>query len=185
MQENQGKTMDREKLQMCRTAVRKSVYCRSAEIERMMLLYGAELMASPGMQLEKTFLQHGAVSVFEHSVNVACLCLWLAFLMKCTVNYGALVKGALLHDYFLYDWHVPDASHRLHGFTHPGQAVKNAERDFGLSVIERDMIRTHMFPMTPVPPRYRESRILCMADKIAAAQETAAGLWGMLLPAQA
>lgn len=175
--------MDKEKLQTCRTAVRRSVYCRNAEIERLMLLYGAGLMASPGMELEKTFLQHGTVSVFEHSVNVACLCLWIALLMKCTVDYAALVKGALLHDYFLYDWHLPDASHRLHGFTHPSCAAKNAERDFGLSAVERDMIRTHMFPLTPIPPRYTESRILCMADKIAAAQETAAGFAGILLPA--
>ena len=176
--------MEKDTLQACRQAVRRSAYCRNTQIEELMLLYGAELIASPGMQLEKTFLQHGTVSVFEHSINVACLCLWIALLMKCSVSYAALVKGALLHDYFLYDWHLPDRTHRLHGFTHPRRAAENAERDFGLTRVERDMIRTHMFPMTLIPPRYTESRILCAADKIVAAQETAAGFAGVLLPAQ-
>ena len=33
-----------------------------------------------------------------------------------------LIRGALLHDYFLYDWHIPDKEnpHKLHGFYHPG-----------------------------------------------------------------
>ena len=50
--------------------------------------------------------------------------------------------------------------------------MKNARRDFELNEIEQDMIRKHMFPLNPVPPKYRESWILCMADKICASKET-------------
>lgn len=179
--------MDRSKLEnrleKRQAAVRSSIFCRNAQIEELMLLYGGELLNAPRLQLEKQFLQHGSVSVFEHSVNVACTCLWIALALHLRVDYASLVKGALLHDYFLYDWHVPDPSHRLHGFTHPKRASENAARDFGLNAVERDMIRKHMFPLTPIPPRYTESRILCLADKIAAAQETAAGFAGALLPA--
>ena len=71
---------------------------------------------------------------------------------------------------------MPDKSHRLHAFYHAGRAAHNAQRDFGLNDIERNMIRSHMFPLGRVLPRYRESLILCAADKLRAAGETAAGL---------
>ena len=108
---------------------------------RKLLRYGADILYSPGMQLEKDFLQHGEVSVFAHSIAVACVCLLLARLLhrclKIRLNERALVRGALLHDYFLYDWHVPDKSHRLHGFFHARRALRNASRDFALGEIER------------------------------------------------
>ena len=38
--------------------------------------------------------------------------------------------------------------------------------------IEEDMIKHHMFPLTPCPPKYREGWLLCLADKICATRET-------------
>ena len=93
----------------------------------------------------------------------------------------ALVRGALLHDYFLYDWHEKDASHRWHGFHHPAAALKNASADFGLSPRERDVIAKHMFPLTLRPPRFRESWIVCLADKWCALEETLAVRLGLTL----
>ena len=87
----------------------------------------------------------------------------------------ALMRGAILHDYFLYDWHDPDPSHRLHGYRHPGTACKNAVRDFNVGKVEQNMIRHHMFPLTPTPPTCREGVILCIADKLVASRETAHG----------
>ena len=175
--------MDQDQINRRRDAFKRRLFRRNKEIEEIVLLYGADILSSSGMQAERLFLQHGTVSVFEHSLNVACMCVWIAMVLHLAVSYGELVRGALLHDYFLYDWHVPDPSHRLHGFTHPRCALRNAERDFSLSRVERDMIARHMFPLTPLPPRYRESRILCIADKICACQETAAALCpAFLLP---
>ena len=71
------------------------------------------------------------------------------------VDRDSLVRGALLHDYFLYDWHDRRPERRIHGFTHTGIALHNADRDFELNDIERDIIGKHMFPLTVVPPRYR------------------------------
>ena len=48
----------------------------------------------------------------------------------------------------------------------------NANNDFGLNKIERNMIYTHMFPLNLRIPRYKESIILCLADKIVATKET-------------
>ena len=121
---------------------------------------------------EQRFMQHGDVSVYEHSVSVAKTCVLIARKLSLKVNYDSLVKGALLHDYFLYDWHIKDPSHRLHGFTHPKKAMNNAKRDFGLNKKEENMILSHMFPLVPVIPKSKEGLILCIADKYCATKET-------------
>lgn len=139
---------------------------------RTLFLHGGDILKSPGMQIAKENMQHGSVSVFEHSVCVALVCLWLVHRLHLKVNQRALVRGALLHDYFLYDWHVPAKWHRLHGFHHAARACRNAKRDFSLNAVEENMIRAHMFPLGIVVPRYRESWILWTADKICALRET-------------
>ena len=139
---------------------------------RLLRLYGGDILASPGLRLQRRHRQHGKVSVLQHSLSVALMCLKLSRALRLPVDERALVRGALLHDYFLYDWHEKDASHRWHGFTHPAKALANASRDFPLSPTERDMIAHHMFPLLPSPPRSRESALLCLADKLCALEET-------------
>ena len=48
----------------------------------------------------------------------------------------------------------------------------NADRDFGLNEVEKDIISKHMFPLTIMPPRYRESVLVTLADKWCALCET-------------
>ncbi len=125
----------------------------------------------------KTFTQHGKTTVFEHCVSVAKFSLLMAYYLEekfnIKVDRDSLVRAALLHDYFLYDWHdktIP--GHNIHGFTHPRTAMLNADRDFGLNKIEKDIISKHMFPLTFMPPRYRESVLVTLADKWCALCET-------------
>ncbi|MDY4045137.1 MAG: phosphohydrolase, partial [Oscillospiraceae bacterium] len=51
-------------------------------------------------------------------------------------------------------------------------ALRNADRDFELNDTERDMIKKHMFPLNPTPPRFKETAVLCLADKYCALRET-------------
>ena len=37
--------------------------------------------------------------------------------------------------------------------------------------MEQDAILHHMFPMNPIPPRYKEGVIVCIVDKICAVYE--------------
>lgn len=120
----------------------------------------------------KNFIQHGDISVYEHSVLVAKKSLELAGKFNIDVDENALIRGALLHDYFLYDWHEKDDSHKWHGFFHPKKSLKNAMNDFDISEIEEDIIKKHMFPLTPIPPKTKEAWLVCMADKICAMKET-------------
>ena len=121
---------------------------------------------------ERKFIQHGSTSCLMHSIAVA----YFSYKAAKKLHFirfsdGELIRGALLHDYFLYDWHVPDKSHRWHGFFHPGKALANAKRDFRLTEREKDIIAKHMFPMTLYPPKCRESALICIVDKVCSAYE--------------
>lgn len=142
------------------------------EISNIIYEYAYDILSSENMQSEKNFIQHGSVSVYQHSLNVTKSCIKLTKALHINVDMRSLVRGALLHDYFLYDWHISDKSHCLHGFRHAGFALKNASAEYQLNKIEKNMIKRHMFPLNPVPPRYKESCILCIADKICAVKET-------------
>ena len=140
------------------------------KLAKELLTRGKDIILSPEAQVLKTFVQHGETTVFEHCLSVAKFSLLMAHFLERTlkidIDKDSLVRGALLHDYFLYDWHdktVP--GRRVHGFTHAGTAMRNAERDFGLNDLERDIISKHMFPVTPFPPMHRESIIVNLADK--------------------
>ena len=81
------------------------------------------------------------------------------------------MRGALLHDYFLYDAQDGDPAHKGHWTRHPEIALENAGRDLPLTAIEADVIRKHMFPLTHQPPRYRESVVVAIIDKGCAVYE--------------
>ena len=79
-----------------------------------------------------------------------------------------------MHDYFLYDWHdkYRDNYQRLHGFYHPGIALRNAQKEYSLSDREKDIIKKHMWPLTIIPPACREAWIVTAADKYCSLLET-------------
>ena len=49
-------------------------------------------------------------------------------------------------------------------------ALENAMH-YGLSQREQEIIEKHMWPLTPRPPRYAETYLVGLADKIAACLE--------------
>ena len=90
-----------------------------------------------------------------------------------TVTNGIWSGGALLHDYFLYDWHDKYSHEKLHGFHHPNVALENASREYQLTPRERDIIRKHMWPLTLFHiPRCREAWVVTTADKYCSLKET-------------
>ena len=122
----------------------------------------------------KSFTQHGMTSVFEHTISVAKYSLKMANVLEkfgAKIDRRSLVRGAILHDYFLYDWHHHDG--RWHGFTHSDSAARNAAEDFDISPREENIIKSHMWPLTLRHlPRSREAAIVCIADKLCSAKET-------------
>jgi uncharacterized protein len=132
----------------------------------------SELAGNKDVQSMDTFIQHGDVSTLEHSVSVAYVSLWLSEKLNLRVDRSSLVRGALLHDFFLYDWHIGNGQKGLHGFTHPRTALENAEARFQLTEREKNIILRHMWPLTPIPPKYREAYLVTVADKYCSLVET-------------
>ncbi|WP_228725006.1 HD domain-containing protein [Caproicibacter fermentans] len=132
----------------------------------------SDLMDSDQVRRMNRFIQHADVSCLEHCISVARTSLWLSRLLGISVDRRSMIRGALLHDFFLYDWHEKSDRKGLHGFTHPRTALENAQREFVLNDREKDIILRHMWPLTPVPPRYREGFIVSFSDKYCSVLET-------------
>lgn len=131
-----------------------------------------ELAENSSLKKTMEYIQHGDTSCFLHSVAVAYYSARISERLGIRCCRDDLVRGALLHDYFLYDWHDGKKERMIHGFTHPAAALKNADRDFELSGTERDIIKKHMFPLTVVPPMCTEAWIVCCVDKACSLYET-------------
>jgi len=117
----------------------------------------------------KNYMQHGDVNCLEHSLNMS----YSSYLIcrRLGLDYRSAARGGLLHDFFLYDWHIGKPYRGLHGFIHPYIALQNANKYFNLNDREKDIIQKHMWPLTLKLPRYKETFIVLLADKYCASTE--------------
>lgn len=131
-----------------------------------------EIITSEAFRSMKDFIQHGSTSCLEHSLAVAYYSYYLCQRLNLSVDDRSMIRGALLHDLFLYDWHYKADRKGLHGFTHSKAALQNAQDLFTLNKKEKDIIVKHMWPLTIIPPRYKEALIVCIVDKYCSTAET-------------
>lgn len=129
-----------------------------------------DLLDLKEVQYMKKNIQHSDITTFEHTLCVSYIAYKLCKILGW--NFKAAARAGLLHDLVYYDWHDPDPSHRFHGYRHPGFALKNARELTELSKLEEDIIHRHMWPLTPTPPRFRESWVVTLVDKYCATKET-------------
>ena len=109
--------------------------------DRKFINIARKILANEKVQQMKQYVQHGDVSTYEHCLMVCLYAYMYAKRLKLKINIEALVKGALLHDFFLYDWHKGAFTRDgLHGFSHPVTAERNARNTFSLTVKERGII---------------------------------------------
>lgn len=136
--------------------------------------YGRDILESRNFRKTKKFIQHGNMTVNAHCINVAKYSLAISEKLHIPVDKRKLIRGALLHDYFLYDWHDDEHNkfYRLHGLKHPKIALRNASAEYHLSEQEKDIIKKHMWPLTIVPPMCREAWVVTCADKWCSLMET-------------
>lgn len=131
----------------------------------------APLLEQGRVQQLREFTQHGRVSTYDHVLRVARMSMRLSRALRLHACEPELVRGALLHDYYLYDWHDP--VNAGHATRHPVRALRKAEEDFELTDRERNIISSHMWPLPPNRvPVCREAWVVCVADKWCSLTET-------------
>ncbi len=120
----------------------------------------------------KGYYHHNS-SIYDHVQEVAYLSYRICKYLK--LDHRSATRGAILHDFFLYDWRDHDEPdlHRkkYHGLEHPLIALTNAKKHFSVNEIEEDIIKKHMWPLTLVPPKYKESFIVSFIDKYISSKE--------------
>lgn len=132
-----------------------------------------DLLRHPVILRMKLYPHHGNSSCYDHCVHVAYYnYMWCRFFK---LDARSAARGGLMHDLFLYDWHThtKETGNHFHGLTHPRVALKNADRVFELNKVEKDVIYTHMWPVTLFRfPKTKEGWITTVTDKYCGSCET-------------
>ena len=131
--------------------------------------YASDILNNEHIIKLKEFAHHGSVTRLEHSMTVAYECFRVAQKLKLKVDMKSMIRGALLHDFFLYD--LKNERMPKHMTKHPYIAFNNAVNEFDINKVEKDIILKHMWPMTLKLPRYKESFIVCFVDTYCAIKE--------------
>ncbi|MCX4365289.1 MAG: HD domain-containing protein [Bacilli bacterium] len=113
---------------------------------------------------------HHGITRMEHSLRVARFVYKIA--KKLNLDYVSATRAAILHDFFT---NKEFGSHHglIQGVVHPDIALSNAKGEFDINDIEANAIEAHMFPLSKVVPKYRESWVLTAVDKGVAIYEQA------------
>ncbi len=140
--------------------------------------YGKKLLSELHCVVPLTTMQehihHGDTNTYEHCLYVVSMSLRFADLLPIKIDTKALVHGAMLHDFFGYDWRQYKKD-KLgnHGLEHPFTSVKRASRYIELCQKSQNIIEAHMWPENLfVLPKSTEAWIVCITDKICAIKET-------------
>lgn len=134
------------------------------------------LKTDPAIARLENYHQHKGTTTLQHCWNVAIYSFHLAEKLNWKIDESALARGAMLHDYYLYtveeEQKKTGMSDYQHGRMHPQIALENAGKKFVLTEKEKNLIRSHMWPLTFTHiPRSREAWLVSMADKYCAVRE--------------
>lgn len=128
-----------------------------------------ELLGSDQVRMMGVWKHHGPITTLDHSLFVAYLSFRAARALG--LDERAAARGGLLHDLYLYDSKDKSAHPGWQCFDHPRAAERNAERLTPLSDKERNIIRSHMWPLGGPLPRSREAWLVDLVDTFCAGLE--------------
>ena len=115
----------------------------------------------------KNELHHG-ISRYDHSYRVAKWTHTICRIFKMKNN-EITTRAALLHDFYVNEDLTGNGPQRLG--RHPEVALENSLKHYDLNKIQQDIIKTHMFPCNTALPKYKESWLVSMVDKIVSTYE--------------
>jgi uncharacterized protein len=126
-----------------------------------------EIMSNKKYMLLNQESHHGLTRL-EHSLRVSRNVYKVS--KKLGLDYVSATRAALLHDFFFNEEFESNRG-LIQGVVHPDIALANASGAFKLNDIEKNAIVSHMFPLSTVLPKYKESWVLTVVDKIVAIYE--------------
>lgn len=112
-------------------------------------------------------IRHHGITRLNHCMRVAYYSYLITKFLR--LNYVEVTEAALLHDFFTNELESKNMIVSL--IRHPYIALDNSKKYFNLSIMQEDIIKTHMFPVSLVPPKYIESWIVDIIDDICAIYE--------------
>ena len=113
-------------------------------------------------------LHHG-ITRYEHSMRVARWTYKVCKLFNMN-NKDSVTRAALLHDFYINNDLVSESGASKLG-EHPTKALENSLKYFELDAIQKDIIKTHMFPCNFDIPKYKESWLVSGVDKAVSTYE--------------
>ena len=120
--------------------------------------------------LKLKFYRHHDNTRLDHCLKVSYNA--YKFAQKFNLDYKAAARAGLLHDFFYGDLRYINVIERKYMLNaHPYFAYYNASKIFKLNEKEKDMILSHMFPISYEVPRYKESILLDLVDDLEALKE--------------
>ena len=111
----------------------------------------------------KSMIHHGN-NRLDHISRVSKMSFYLSKFLK--LDYVSCTRGALLHDFFTSDDIKRNGKYKKFLKNHPKIALENSRKYFELNEIEEDIIISHMFPVVKGKPKYAESKVVCLSDKL-------------------
>jgi len=117
-------------------------------------------------------IKHHNTTRLDHSMKVSYYSYRIAKTLK--LDYKEVARGGLLHDF--YTDKISECTRikdkiKLFSTQHPKDAVNNAITHFNLSEKEINIIESHMFPVDYRIPKYAESWIVSLVDKVLSFKE--------------
>ena len=117
----------------------------------------------------KNYIHHGHINCYDHCLHVSYFAYTIS--KRFNLDVSSIARGAFLHDFYLYDWHIKGERKGLHGFTHSKTSLINSKKYFTVNEIEEDIILKHMWPLNLRLPKYKETILVSLADKYCTIKE--------------
>lgn len=124
------------------------------------------LLANPDVLSMNEFRHHDRTAL-THSLGVSRRAYSIAKHLR--LDASSVARGALLHDFFLYDRR--EGNNPKHSSNHAKVALANATKRFKLNHIEEDIIVAHMWPVCKPFYSYAESALVSIVDKVVSTRE--------------
>ena len=134
------------------------------EQNRLETIYQAFLNDEKILRMKDISMHRGS-NCYLHSFKVAKKAIKKSLNRK-DVKLEVVLLGAILHDYYLYDWRKDRSKLKKHGKNHPSVAINNAVKDFDISEEVKKVIKSHMWPINIKDyPKSKEAKIVSISDK--------------------